>query len=87
MYSRPNWTEQPIQPETSRAVLGLPEIDREALEAQFILIAAGHRRNVDWVSDELVDEAGMTEDDENVLARLPPIERAIMETPATGSQG
>ena len=29
----------------------------------------------------------MTEDDENVLARLAPIERAIMETPATTIAG
>ena len=71
---------QPSSPTNGDAVL-------LSLEAQFMLIAARLRRNVDCVSDELVNEAGNTEDDENVLARLAPIERAIMETPATTIAG
>ena len=52
-----------------------------SLEEQFISIAAELGRKVDCLSEELAGEARMIED-ENVLARLAPIERAIMETPA-----
>src|SRR6266545_8360376 len=58
-----------------------------SLEEQLILIAAGLRRNVDCVRGELIDEARMKDDDEKVLARLAPIEQAIMETPATTIAG
>jgi len=57
-----------------------------SLEEQLLLIAAELHRNVGCVHEELVDEARM-KDDENVLARLAPIERAIMETPATTIAG
>lgn len=52
-----------------------------SLEEQFVAIAAELNRKVDCLHEELADEA-RTKEDENVLARLAPIERAIMETPA-----
>ena len=52
-----------------------------ALEAQFVAIAAELDRNINCHRKELGDEA-QTKEDEDVLARLAPIERAIMETPA-----
>jgi hypothetical protein len=57
-----------------------------SLGEQLVLIAAELNRNVDCIHEELVDESRM-KDDENVLARLAPIERAIMETPASTLAG
>lgn len=51
------------------------------LEEQFIAVRAELSRKVERVREELADEA-QTKADEHVLARLAPIERAIMETPA-----
>lgn len=51
------------------------------LEQEFISVAAELKRKVDCAREELADEA-QTKADEHVLARLAPIERAIMETPA-----
>jgi len=52
-----------------------------ALETQFVAIAAELDRNKNCLRGELGDEA-RTKEDEDVLARLAPIEQAIMETPA-----
>src|SRR5450631_3158041 len=52
-----------------------------ALETQFVTIAAELDRNINCLRRELADEAQLKED-EDVLARLAPIEQAIMETPA-----
>jgi hypothetical protein len=52
-----------------------------SLEEQFVAIAAQVERKVNCVREGLADEALMKEA-EDVLARLAPIERAIMETPA-----
>jgi hypothetical protein len=51
------------------------------LETQFVAIAAELDRNTNCLCKELGDEA-QTKEDEDVLARLAPIEQAIMETPA-----
>jgi len=51
-----------------------------SLEEKLVAIAGELNHNFDRC-EELVDEA-RTKDDENVLSRLAPIERAIMETPA-----
>lgn len=51
------------------------------LEEEFIRVAAELKRQVDCISEELAGDA-KTKADEHVLARLAPIERAIMETPA-----
>jgi hypothetical protein len=57
-----------------------------SLEEQLVALAAELNRSDDCIREELVDEARM-KDDENILARLAPIERAIMETPATTIAG
>jgi hypothetical protein len=51
------------------------------LETQFVAIAAELDRNINCRRKELGDES-QTKEDEDVLARLAPIEQAIMETPA-----
>jgi hypothetical protein len=57
------------------------DADLLRLEEQFVKLTAELSRKVDRVREELADEA-QTKADEHVLARLAPIERAIMETPA-----
>ena len=52
-----------------------------ALETQFVVIAAELDRNINCLRRELGNEA-QTKEDEDVLARLAPIEQAIMDTPA-----
>jgi hypothetical protein len=62
-----------------------PDASLSALEEQFITLAAELDRGGAQVGEQ-ADEY-LTAEDEAVLARLDPIERAIMETPAHTLKG